>query len=509
MNTDGIRVKRVVIAGGGTAGWIAAAALSQQFHGLLEITLIESDEIGTVGVGESTIPPIRAFHGLLQIDEQEFMRATAATFKLGIRFEGWRKHGETYFHPFGSTGKSTWACQFHHFWLHSLASGMDSALGDYCLEHEAARLDRFALQPGAEINYAYHLDASIYARFLRRFSERFGVQRLEGKIRQVQLDPESGFVTAVELESGQSVPGDLFIDCTGFRGLLIEQALKTGYEDWNHWLPCDSALAVQTESVGPAVPYTRAIAHEAGWRWRIPLQHRVGNGLVFANAFMSDEAAREQLLRDIEGPKLIEPRLIRFRTGRRRQVWNRNVVALGLASGFIEPLESTSIHLIITGVVRLIQLFPFAGATASFIDQYNEDSRREIERIRDFIILHYHANERTDGEFWRNCANLELPDSLLRRLQMFREQAHAWQGEGELFRVDSWTHVMLGQGIRPVNYHGLARSMSSADMARLLESLRGSVQSAVAPMPSHQEFVDRHCRSGDDVWNAVRVAPRN
>ena len=498
MNTG--EVRRVVVAGGGTAGWLAAAALSHQLRGIVDVTLVESEQIGTVGVGESTIPTIRAFHRFLAIDEQEFMRATAATFKLGISFENWLRPGQRYFHPFGITGQSTWVCEFHHFWLHSLTRGIRSELGEYCLERQAAEADKFAISSQPEINYAYHLDAGVYAKFLRRFSEAHGAQRIEGKIQQVRQNPETGFVEALVLESGQTIEGDLFVDCTGFRGLLIEQTLHTGYEDWSKWLPCDSAVAVQTESTGPAVPYTRAIAHEAGWRWRIPLQHRVGNGLVYCSRHMSDEQAVEKLLREIEGKPISQPRVIKFRAGRRLQVWNRNVVALGLSSGFVEPLESTSIHLITTGVVRLIRLFPFHGVTQSFIDRYNNIARAELENIRDFIVLHYHATERDDSAFWRECRTMQIPESLSHRIRMFRERAHAWQDDSELFKLDSWTHVMLGQGIRPEHYHYMVRAMSDRDLERFLGVLRASISRAVEQMPKHQDFLDRYCRADREIW---------
>jgi tryptophan halogenase len=500
-------VRRVVIAGGGTAGWLAAAALSHQFRGILDITLVESEEIGTIGVGESTIPPTRTFHRLLKIDEQEFMRATAATFKLGILFEGWRTPQDRYFHPFGITGKSTWACEFHHFWLHSLTKGIQSELGDYCLELRAGMAEKFATSPQAEINFAYHLDASIYAKFLRKFSEGYGAKRVEGKIKQVKQNAESGFIEALVLESGQPVEGDFFIDCTGFRGLLIEQTLHAGYEDWQKWLPCDTAVAVQTESTGPAVPYTRAIAHEAGWRWRIPLQHRVGNGLVYCSRYLSDQDATDKLLRDVEGKAIIQPRVIKFRTGRRRQVWSKNVLALGLASGFVEPLESTSIHLIMTGVTRLIHLFPFAGVTQSFVDQYNDEARVELEKIRDFIVLHYHVTERDDSPFWRECRDMEVPETLSRRIQMFKDRGHAWQADGELFRVDSWTHVMLGQGIMPEHYHYTTKAMSDQDLERFLNGLRTSVGRAVERLPRHQDFLDQYCKASSEIWG-MREADR-
>ncbi len=494
-------VKRVVIAGGGTAGWLAAATLSHQLGKVLDITLVESDEIGTIGVGEATIPPIRVFHKLLKIDEQEFMRATAATFKLGISFENWGLKGDRYIHSFGRNGKPTWMCEFHNFWLRSLELGMKSELGDYCFELQAARAGKFALSPQMDINYAYHFDAGQYAKFLRRFGERFGIKRVEGKIKEVRQHPTSGFIESLVLHSGAVVEGDLFIDCTGFRGLLIEQTLKTGYEDWSHWLPCDSAAAVQTEATGLAPPYTRSIAHDSGWRWCIPLQHRVGNGLVFSSRFQSDDAAQQELLGSIDGTPLTTPRLLKFQTGRRRQTWNKNCVALGLSSGFIEPLESTSIHLMMVGVTRLLHLFPFAGFHQSVINQYNEATRAEMEKTRDFVVLHYHATQRDDSPFWRHCRDMPIPESLARRVEMFRATAYAYQGDGELFRVDSWAQVMLGQRIQPAAYHPAARLVDPPDLGKLLEGLRGAILQTVASMPAHQDFVGQYCPANADAWS--------
>ena len=495
--------RRVVIAGGGTAGWLAATALTHQFRELLDVFLIESEQIGTVGVGESTVPPIRNFHRFLQIDEQEFLREVAGTFKLSISFENWRRQGERYIHPFGITGQSTLVCGFHHFWLDSLRRGMQSDLGDFCLETVASRGDRFALPHSPQVNYSYHLDAGLYARFLRGKAESYGLRRVEGKIREVRQNGESGYVEALVLEDGQVIEGDLFIDCTGFRGLLIEQTLKTGYEDWNNWLPCDRAVALQTESVGPPVPYTRAIAHEAGWRWHIALQHRVGTGLVYSGRHMSDDQAREKLLRDAAAPVIREPWLVQFRTGRRLKAWNKNVVSLGLASGFIEPLESTSLHLSMTSIVRLIESFPFDGIPQSLVDLYNATGRAEMEHVRDFIILHYHANQR-DEPMWQQCRQMEVPDSLAIRLRAWRERAHAWQGANELFRVDSWTHVMLGQGLIPEQHHPLSRGLSDEDMRRLLPAIRKPIDEAVARMPSQQEFIDQYCKAAPEVWATRR-----
>jgi tryptophan halogenase len=499
------RIRKVVIAGGGTAGWLAATALTHQFRDRLDVALVESEQIGTVGVGESTVPPIRSFHRFLGIDEQEFLRAVAGTFKLSISFENWRRPGERYIHPFGGTGRSTLVCAFHHFWLESLRRGMPSELGDFCLETVASREDRFALLDEPQVNYAYHLDAGLYARFLRARAERHGLRRIEGRIREVRQHPESGGVSALVLEDGQVVEGDLFIDCTGFRGLLIEQTLRTGYEDWNQWLPCDRAVAVQTAPAGPPVPYTRAIAHQAGWRWHIPLQHRVGCGLVFSSAHLSDDEARARLLRDAAAPPIREPWLVPFRTGRRLRAWNKNVVSLGLASGFIEPLESTSIHLGITAIVRLLELFPFDGISSALVALFNESSRAEMEHVRDFIILHYHANQR-DEPMWRACREMTLPDSLDIRLRAWRERAHAWQGANELFRVDSWTHVMLGQGLPPGPPHPLTGGLSDADMRRLLTAIRQPIDRAVARMPSQQAFIDGYCKAAPEVW-AMQRAP--
>jgi tryptophan halogenase len=503
---DAQTVKKVVIAGGGTAGWLAAAALAKQLGGLLDITLVESDEIGTIGVGESTIPTARAFHSLIGIDEQVFMRATQSSFKLGIAFENWGAIGDRFIHSFGVMGKSTWMADFQHFWLQARAEGFAGELGEYCFELQAAEANRFANGDNAQINYAYHLDATRYARFLRALSEPAGVKRVEGKIKEVQQDPESGCIRALALESGQVIEGDLFIDCTGFRALLIEQTLKSGYDDWSHWLPTNSAYAVQTGSTGPALPYTRAIAHQAGWRWKIPLQHRVGNGLVFSSEHMADEDARALLLREIEGEPLFDPRLIRYRTGSRRKVWNRNCIALGLASGFIEPLESTGIHLIMIAVTRLMKSFPFNGFDNALIDRFNTQSRDELEGVRDFIIMHYYLTERDDSAFWRRCRTMEIPESLAQRIALFRENAQAYQASDELFRVDSWVQVMLGQRIQPRGYHQLARLMPPGQLRQALGDLKANIAGAVARMPSHQEFLDREVYR---TLAGVGESPRN
>ena len=487
-------VKKVVIAGGGTAGWVAAAALSKQLGKLLDVVLVESEQIGTVGVGEATIPPMRTFHSLLGIDEQEFMRATNAVFKLGISFKNWGQIGDEYIHPFGSTGQSSYLADFQHFWLYGKSKGIHAEFGEYSLEVQAAKANKFTISKKGNINYAYHLDATRYAQYLRQFSEKLGTTRIEGKIQQVQQHPD-GDIKALLLESGEVVDGDLFIDCTGFTGLLIDKTLKTPYEDWSHWLPCNSAIAIQTESVEPAKPYVTCTAHHAGWQWHIPLQHRVGNGNVFCNDFMSDDQAKQHLLNNVKGKVLTEPRVIKYKTGRRKVFWNRNCVALGLSSGFVEPLESTSIYMFMIGIVRLMKMFPFHGVTQSVSNEYNQQLIAELENIRDFIILHYHATSREDSEFWRYCKNMSVPDSLTHRLELFRENALSYQGERELFRRDSWLHVMLGQGIMPKNYHSIFKTMSDEELVSNLTNTRNTIADAVSKLPTHQEFVNQYCKS--------------
>jgi tryptophan halogenase len=485
-------VRRVVIAGGGTAGWMVAACVSKILGRALDIRLVESDEIGTVGVGEATIPTLLTFHELLGINEQEFMAATQATFKLGIRFENWRNLREDYIHSFGVSGKDHWTAGFQHFWLKGRERQLAGAYGDYCLELRAAQEGRFAHLPQNGMNYAFHLDASLYAVFLRRFSEGFGVKRIEGKIAEVLCDPASGDIRALRLDSGALIEGDLFIDCTGFRALLIGDALKVPYEDWSAWLHCDSAVAVQTASVRDPIPYTRSIAHGWGWQWRIPLQHRVGNGMVYSRHHTSDDEARQTLLAHIEGETLTQPRVIRFSPGRRRQTWSHNCVAVGLASGFLEPLESTSIHLIHRAAIRLMQMFPAGGIRQPDIDEYNRQTADEIEHIRDFIVLHYHVTNRGDTPFWRECREMEVPASLRHRIALFRETARVFRVPNELFAENSWIQVMLGQGIVPGNHHPVADLMGDEELSRFLGDIRNHVNRTVAQLPTHRDYLQRY-----------------
>ncbi|MFY8194794.1 tryptophan halogenase family protein [Novosphingobium sp. B1] len=485
--------RRIVIAGGGTAGWMTAAAIARTLGAVAQVTLVESEQIGTIGVGESTIPPLVMYNRLLGINEAEFMRATQATFKLGINFENWRVQGENYFHSFGGTGKDHWSAGFQHFWLNGLERGHTEPYGEYCLELKAAEAGKFAHLPDDRMNYAYQLDSALYARFLRAMAERDGTTRIEGKIAHVELDGESGDIAALVLEGNRRIEGDLFIDCTGFRALLIEGALRAGYDDWTHWLPCDSAIAIQTSSVRPPVPYTRAIAHEAGWQWRIPLQHRQGNGVVYCSDYLSHEAALEKLLSTVEGEKLVKPNHIRFRTGARRKQWHRNCVAVGLSGGFMEPLESTSIHLIQRAILRIVRMLPAGAISTRDIDEFNDQQFTDMEQIRDFLVLHYKATDRRDTPFWRHCASMEIPASLEHKIELFRETGRVFRKNEELFAENSWVQVMMGQGINPQSHHPVAAKLRDEELAHLLGSLREQVSRTVAALPAHGDYVARYC----------------
>jgi Tryptophan halogenase/Family of unknown function (DUF6445) len=486
-------VRRLVIAGGGTAGWMVAAGLSKCLGKQIDIRLVESEEIGTVGVGEATIPTLHLMHEILDLEEKEFIQATQATFKLGISFENWRNVGENYFHSFGRTGKGHWTAGFQHFWLEGRRRGLASDYGDYCLELRAAMDNRFALLPDNGINYAYHLDATLYGQYLRRFSEALGVQRIEGKIAQVHTDAASGDITGLQLDGGALIEGDFFIDCTGMRSLLLGETLGVPYESWSQWLPCDSALAVQTQSVGEPVPYTRSIAHPWGWQWRIPLQHRVGNGLVFSSRHISEDEAKAALLANVQGEVLRQPRVIKFTPGQREQVWKNNCVAIGLSSGFLEPLESTSIHLIQKGLTRLVELFPTDGVRQSDVDEYNLQAREQIEIVRDFIILHYHVTNRDDSQFWRDCRDMEVPPLLKHRIAHFRDTARIALRQGELFAENSWLQVMMGQGIKPASHHPITRNMDDRSLAEFLGDIRKDVARTMMKLPKHQQFINQFC----------------
>jgi len=486
-------IRKVVIVGGGTAGWMAASALAKAFGSRLDIELIESDAIGTVGVGEATIPPIKNFNLLLELDESEFLREVGGTFKLGIEFVNWGQLGESYFHPFAPHGIDSWSAQFHHYWLRARLLGETAPLDDFSMETRMARAHRFGNTSGRAANYAYHFDAAGYARLLRRLSESMGVVRSEGKVVEVEQDSESGFIDAVVMDDGRRVPGDLFIDCSGFRALLIEQTLGTGWEDWSHWLHSDRALAVQTESAGPPAPYTRATARSCGWQWKIPLQHRIGNGLVYCSDYMTEDAAARSLLDNLEGKPITEPRPIRFKTGRRLRQWDRNCVSLGLASGFLEPLESTSIHLIQNSIIRLIKMFPRGRIEPVEVAQFNRETRSEIEYIRDFIILHYHVNSRADSPYWVDCREMDIPDSLRHKIELFSRNGLVFRENNELFGEVSWTAVLIGQGIEPAGYHPVVDGLDEAGLKGLMNRVRADIARAVESSPAHAQCITDRC----------------
>ena len=489
----------MIIAGGGTAGWMTAAAMGKTLSKVAEVTLVESDAIGTVGVGEATIPSLLTFNRLLGIDEAAFMKSVNGTFKLGIAFENWRELEHRYIHSFGVTGKDHWTAGFQHFWLRGQEMGIAREFGDYCLELVAAEQGKFAHLPKFGLNYAYHIDSSAYASFLREMAESHGVSRREGRIDHVARS-QAGDIESIILDDGTRLDGDLFIDCTGFRALLTGDTLGTGYDDWTHWLPCDRAIAVQTTSAGELLPYTRSIAHGAGWRWKIPLQHRTGNGIVFCSRHMGEDEACALLLDSVDGEVLTEPRTIPFRTGTRRGHWKRNCVAIGLSSGFIEPLESTSIHLIQKAVMRLLYLFPKdagkgTGINAAERDEFNTQMMDEIEHIRDFIILHYHLTDRQDTAFWRYCRAMEVPDSLRHRMALFEQTGRVFRAADELFAENSWTQVMLGQGLSPRTWHPIADMMDRDEITRFLDHIEKNVQGTVAGMPGHAAYIDGYCKA--------------
>ena len=494
--------RRLVVVGGGSAGWMTAAALSRMLDPrAFRVTLIESDEIGTVGVGEATIPDMINFNRMLGIEEAEFVRETDATFKLGIAFRGWRREGEAYFHPFGDHGADMQGLDFHQYWLRLAAAGRAGSIEDYSMCAAAARKDRFALpakdprSAASRLAYAYHFDANGYARFLRRYAEARGVVRLEGKVAAVRQG-EGGLIEGVRLEDEREVAGDFFFDCTGFRALLHEKTLGVPYEDWSHWLPCDAAQAVPCAASGPLRPYTVATAREAGWQWRIPTRARTGNGHIYATSFTSDAEAERVLMTSLDGAPLADPRVIRFRTGHRRAFWRGNCVAIGLSAGFLEPLESTSLYLIQEGISKFITLFPTADLPAIVRDEYNRQMRQEYEQVRDFIILHYHATERDGSEFWRHCRSMSVPDSLTHKMRLFEEAGRFFRHEDELFTRASWVAVLTGQGVTPKRVDPIIAALPLDEVERSLGSMRRAIEAASDQMPDHRAFLDRYAPTG-------------
>ena len=493
------RIRRVVIVGGGTAGWMTAAVFSRAMGESLNIRVVESDAIGTVGVGESTIPQIRNVNHFLGIDEDAMLRATSGTFKLAIQYNDWVRPGHSYLHAFGDVGLPMGPLPFQQYWLRRRAESGGEELASYSLNATAAnacrmaRLEKVSGSPMAGIKYAFQFDATLYGRMLRAYAERRGVKRTEGKIVDVRLRGEDGFIEAAVMESGARLEGDLFIDCSGFRGLLIEGALKSGFEDWRDWLACDRAFAVGSAPASPMRPYTQANARPAGWQWRIPLQHRTGNGHVYCSELMSDDEAAAILLGSLDGEPLGDPRPLRFTSGVRRQIWSRNCVAIGLAAGFLEPLESTAIHLIQSGISRLLSLFPDRGFDQAVIDEYNRNTRRDYEQVRDFLVLHYRTTERRDTPFWRRCAALPPPDGLRHKMEIFAATGQIFRDGEELFTEHSWLQVMVGQGILPRRHHPLADNLPREKLEEFLGGIQTLIRGAVDQMSSHERFIADHC----------------
>jgi tryptophan 7-halogenase len=496
-------LKDIVIVGGGSAGWMTAAALSSLMGpDKLSITLVESDEIGIIGVGEATIPDIINFNKLLGIDEADFIRETNATMKLGIEFIDWGRKGDRYIHPFSSHGVDMNGFDFHQFWLHSRAHGNPHPIDDYSLCAVAARHNKF-VHPDpnprsirSHIRYAYHFDASLYARYLRAYAEKRGVRRVEGKIDTVVQAPETGHIAELKLDNGRSVTGEFFFDCSGFRSLLLGQTLGVPFVDWSHWLPCNSAQAVPSRHNGPLLPYTRATAKASGWQWRIPTQTRTGNGHIYCRDFISDDEAASVLLAGLDGEALASPRIIRFTAGHRETLWSKNCIAIGLSGGFLEPLESTSIYLIQEGISRFISLFPNASLQEVFRTEYNRHMRTEFEQVRDFIILHYAATERNDSPFWDYCRNMSIPDSLTHKIELFREGGKSFRNNDELFSRPSWVAVFLGQNILPRAFDPVVASLPPAEVQASVESMRIAMIDAARQMPTHEDFLSRYRKAG-------------
>ncbi|MBJ7498884.1 MAG: tryptophan 7-halogenase [Sphingopyxis sp.] len=493
MSARARAVRRIVIVGGGSAGWMTAAALGRALAGQPHrITLVESEAIETVGVGEATVPPIHEFNRYLRLDQAEFLRATHGTIKLGIEFAGWGGAGHRYFHPFGYLGIEMSGIHFHHHWLRHLATGGDADHGPYNLETMAARAGRFApATRHGPVHHAVHFDAAAYARFLRNYAEDKGVARIEGKVADVRLDPEDGFITGLGMDDGRTMEGDLFVDCSGFRGLLIEGALRTGYSEWSHWLPCDSAVAMPSHGAAEPAPFTRSTAREAGWQWRIPLQHREGNGYVYSSAHLEHDKAEALLRSRLPDAPLADPNRLRFVAGHRKAIWNRNCVAIGLAGGFLEPLESTSIHLIQTTIIRLLALLPRDTIDPRIVARFNRDALHEYRTVRDFVIAHYALANREDTRFWRDVAAAGMPDTLAERIEAFRATGNILFEPGDLFGPTNWYAVLTGQGVWPQSWHPIADGLSGADLASRLAALRGRVAEQLAELPPHVEFLRR------------------
>ncbi len=492
-------IRKVVIVGGGTAGWISAAALTKLLPPTISVTLIESDSIGTVGVGEATIPQIRRLNTMLGLDENTFLKATYGTFKLGIEFSNWGQIGDSYIHTFGDVGLNLANLQFYQYWLKARSLGLTENLWDFSLHKQAidqnkfGRLDRIGQTSMTGLSYAFHFDAGLYSAHLRQHAEKNGTTRVEGLIQDTLLDETTGNIKCVKLQNGEIIEGDFFIDCSGFRGLLIEKSLGISYQDWSKWLPCNRAIAIPSERTSALLPYTKSIAQSAGWQWRIPLQHRTGNGHVYSGEFLDDDVALNTLLSNLDGEPLGDPNHLKFSTGRRDAFWHKNCVAIGLSSGFMEPLESTSIHLIQSNISRLIELFPSNTQEDTNIREYNRQVSEEFELIRDFLILHYHQTQREDSEFWRYCKHMQIPDTLKDKMDLFSQSGRLYKKSEDLFKESSWVQVMIGQGLIPDTYHPMADRLSNEQVSKFISDVQSIISQAIAPLPDHDTFIQNHC----------------
>ncbi len=493
------RIKNIVIVGGGSAGWMTAAALSSLLSPkTVSVTLIESDQIGTVGVGEATIPDMLNFNAMLGIPEAEFLKATNGTFKLGIEFIDWGRKGESYIHPFGNIGVDMQGIDFHQYWLHAKAGGSRVPLQDYSICAVAGQKNKFTLpdpnprSPLSHLRYAYHIDATLYARYLRGYAEKRGIKRLEGKVIETGLDKESGNISNLKMDNGAIVTGDFFFDCTGFRALLADGALGATFTDWSHWLPCDTAQTVASKREGPLLPYTKATAKPAGWQWRIPTQHRTGNGHIYSSQYMEDNEAIDILMAGLDSAPIADPRKIKFKTGCRDTLWNKNCIAIGLSAGFLEPLESTSLFLIQQGISRFITLFPTADISNVVRDEYNKQMRKEFHQVRDFIILHYVATQRDDSPFWNYCRNMSIPDSLKEKIELFQEAGRIFRYNDELFSKPSWIAVCLGQNIIPKTTDPIVSSLPCEQVDHSLNSMHQAMVQTAEKMMTHEEFLTRY-----------------
>lgn len=494
-------IKKIIILGGGTAGWMTAAALGKAskkagYH----VQVIESEQIGTIGVGESTLTAIKSFNKLIGIDENDFIKATQATFKLGIKFVDWNKIGSDYHHAFGQSGHTLGQARFYQYWLKMNKLGKAENYESYTLNAIAAEEKKFIRpidannSPLSGIDYGFHIDATLYAQYLQKIAENSGVKRTEGKVIQV-IPHNNGHVESLILEDGTEHYADFFIDCSGFTGLLIDKTLKTDFEDWGHWLPCDSAIAAATAKTEEPWSYTQAKAQTAGWQWRIPLQHRVGNGHVYSSKYMSDNEAKDIFLKNITGDLLTEPRVIKFKTGYRKQPWKHNCLAIGLSSGFVEPLESTGLHLIQSSIEKLLTMFPNMDFHQEDIDEYNRQSSYQFECIRDFLILHYCTTSRDDSEFWQYCRTMDVPESVSDKMNLFKKNGRIFRLYDNMYDVTSWFQVMNGQGLQPQGYDPIVDLLTDNELTRKMKNVLEVVRTSAEYMPSHQAYIDQHCKA--------------